>query len=97
MEFVNTLRERMGNILPDDQRGVREVKISESPLATTRGARSRRSGTLMQFVLYAAAVPFLTLFMLKDREKFARVIEGILARNPRYGRTPRDAARSRAR
>jgi putative permease len=85
MEFINTLRERMGAILPEDQRAVREVKISESPLATTRAVFAQ-IGDLIEFVLYAAIVPFLTLFMLKDREKFARVIEGLLARNPRYGR-----------
>ena len=85
MEFINTLRERMGNILPEDQRAVREVKISESPFATTR-ALFAQIGDLIEFVLYAATVPFLTLFMLKDREKFARVIEGMLARHPRYGR-----------
>ncbi len=85
MEFINTLRERMGNILPEDQRAVREVKISESPFATTR-AFFAQIGDLIEFLLYAATVPFLTLFMLKDREKFARVIEGMLARHPRYGR-----------
>jgi len=86
MDFINTLRERMGSILPEDQRAVREVKISESPFATTR-AFFAQIGDLIQFLLYAATVPFLTLFMLKDREKFARVIEGMLARAPRYGRS----------
>jgi len=95
MDFINTLRERMGNILPADQRGVREVKISESPLDTTR-ALFAQIGDVIQFVLYAAAVPFLTLFMLKDREKFARVIEGLLTKSPRYGRTHVTGAISRA-
>ena len=31
-------------------------------------------------MLFAAAVPFLTFFMLKDREKFGRVIDGMLSR-----------------
>jgi len=93
-EFINTLRERMGNILPEE-RSVREVKISESSLATTRAVFAQ-IGDLMQFILYAAAVPFLTLFMLKDREKFGRVIEGMLARNPRYGGTHVTGAVSRA-
>ena len=83
-DFVNRLRERMGTILPDETRGsVREVKISESPLATTR-AFVAQVGETLHFLLYAAAVPFLTFFMLKDREKFGRVIEGMLARNPRF-------------
>ncbi len=95
MEFINTLRERMGNILPEDQRAVREVKISESPFATTR-AFVAQIGDLIQFLLYAATVPFLTLFMLKDREKFGRVIEGMLTRNPRYGQTNVTSAIARA-
>jgi len=94
MDFINTLRERMGNILPEEQRNLREVKISESPFATTRAVFAQ-IGDLIQFLLYAATVPFLTLFMLKDREKFGRVIEGILTRNPRYGQTHVTSAISR--
>jgi predicted PurR-regulated permease PerM len=81
-DFVNTLRERMGNILPEESRGVREVKIAESPLVMTRALVAQLGGVL-HLVLYAAAVPFLTFFMLKDREKFGRVIDGILSRNAR--------------
>ena len=81
-DFVNTLRERMGAILPEDTRAIREVKITESPLATTR-ALVAQVGATLEIVLYAAAIPFLTFFMLKDREKFGRVIEGIFSRNPR--------------
>jgi len=84
MDFINTLRERMGSILPEETRGVREVKISESPFGTARAVFAQ-IGDLVQFLLYAATVPFLTFFMLKDREKFGRVIEGLLTRNPRYG------------
>jgi predicted PurR-regulated permease PerM len=93
-DFINTLRERMGNILPEE-RSVREVKITESSLATTRAVFAQ-IGDLIQFLLYAAAVPFLTLFMLKDREKFGRVIEGMLARHPRYGDRHVTGAISRA-
>ena len=85
-DFVNTLRERMGNILPEESRGVREVKIAESPLGMTRTLVTQLGGVL-HLVLYAAAVPFLTFFMLKDREKFGRVIDGILARNARTAGT----------
>jgi predicted PurR-regulated permease PerM len=84
MTLVDRLRERMGSILPEDVRGVREVKISESPLATTR-AFLEKIGATLSFVLYALAVPFLTFFMLKDREKFGRVIEGMFARSRRFG------------
>ena len=81
-DFVNTLRERMGNILPEESRGVREVKIAESPIEMTKALVAQVGGVL-HLILYAAAVPFLTFFMLKDREKFARVIAGILSRNQR--------------
>lgn len=84
MSFIDRLRERMGSILPEDARGVREVKISESPLETTRAFMARIGATL-HFLLYAAAVPFLTFFMLKDREKFGRVLEGMFARSRRFG------------
>jgi predicted PurR-regulated permease PerM len=94
-DFINTLRERMGSILPEDSRVVREVKISESPLDTTR-AFFAQVGDVIEFLLYAATVPFLTLFMLKDREKFARVIEGMLTRQPRYGQSNVTDAVSRA-
>jgi predicted PurR-regulated permease PerM len=82
MDFVNRLRERMGNILPQD-RSVREVQITESPLAATR-AFVAQVGETLYLLLYAAAVPFLTFFMLKDREKFGRVIDGMLARDSRF-------------
>lgn len=78
-DFVNRLRERMGNILPDESRAVREVKITESSLTTTK-ALVAQIGETLHLLLYAAAIPFLTFFMLKDREKFGRVIDGILAR-----------------
>jgi len=84
MEWVNNLRQRMGSILPEESRTVREVKLAESPLATTK-AFVAQIGQTLEVLLYAATVPFLTFFMLKDREKFARVLEGILARNPRLG------------
>jgi len=84
-DFVNQLRERMGNILPEESRSIREVKITESPLSTTKALFAQLGATL-ELALYVAAVPFLTFFMLKDREKFGRVIDGILARNRKFGR-----------
>ena len=83
--FVNKLRERMGSILPDEvSPGVREVKLSESQLETTR-AFVARLGATVGILLYAATIPFLTFFMLKDREKFGRVLAGMLTRNERLG------------
>ena len=46
MNFVNSVRERMGSILPEEAPGVREVKITASQLETTRpssAASARRS------------------------------------------------------
>src|SRR5260370_41007105 len=76
----------MGNSLPGDARGGREVKIGGAPLEATRALVSQ-VGDVLHLVLYAMAVPFLTFFMLKDREKFGRVISGILSRNPRMAGT----------
>ncbi len=94
MEFANRLRERMGSILPEDSRGVREVKLTESQLDTTR-ALFAQVGATLQILLYAAAVPFLTFFMLKDREKFGRVLAGIFTRNERLGESDVTGAISR--
>lgn len=83
--FVNKLRERMGSILPDEvSPGVREVKLTESQLETTR-AFVARLGATVGILLYAATIPFLTFFMLKDREKFGRVLDGMLTRSERLG------------
>jgi putative permease len=93
MAFVNTVRQRMGNILPEDKT-VREVKITESQLETTR-AFFARIGATLEFVLYAATIPFLTFFMLKDREKFSRVLAGIMTRSDRLGNSDVTGAISR--
>jgi predicted PurR-regulated permease PerM len=82
-DFVNKLRERMGNILPEETRSIREVKITESPLAATK-ALVAQLGETLHVLLYAATIPFLTFFMLKDREKFGRVIDGILSRRSTF-------------
>ena len=95
MEFVNRLRERMGSILPEESsRGVREVKVTGSQLETTRAVFIQLGETL-GVLLYAAAVPFLTFFMLKDREKFNRVLAGIFTRNERLGESDVTGAISR--
>ena len=94
MDFVNRLRERMGSILPEDSRGVREVKLTGSQLDTTR-ALFTQLGETLGVLLYAAAVPFLTFFMLKDREKFGRVLAGIFTRNERLGEADVTGAISR--
>lgn len=94
MSFVNKVRERMGSILPEEARGVREVKLTESQLDTTR-AFVARLGSTLGTLLYAATIPFLTFFMLKDREKFGRVLAGMLTRNERLGESDVTGAISR--
>jgi len=94
MEFVNGLRERMGSILPEDSRGLREVKLTESQLDTTR-ALFAQVGATLGIILYTATIPFLTFFMLKDREKFGRVLAGIFTRNERLGEADVTGAISR--
>src|SRR5262249_60979946 len=70
-DFVNTLRERMGNILPEESRGVREVKIAESPIEMTKPLVAQIGGVL-HLALYAAAVPLLTFLLLTDRRRLGR-------------------------
>jgi predicted PurR-regulated permease PerM len=94
-DFVNKVRERMGSILPaDSSPGVREVKLTESQLETTR-AFVARLGATVGILLYAATIPFLTFFMLKDREKFGRVLAGMLTRSERLGESDVTGAISR--
>jgi predicted PurR-regulated permease PerM len=84
-DFLRGIQERTGSILPEETRGIREVKITESSLVTTRNLLARLGSTLST-LLYAAAVPFLSFFMLKDREKFGRALSGLLRRDPRFAR-----------
>ena len=94
IEFVNRLLERMRSILPEDPSRFRKIELAPSSLDATK-AFVAQVGQTLEVLLYAATVPFLTFFMLKDREKFARVLEGILARNPRLGGRHVTAAVSR--
>ena len=73
---------------------MREVKLSESQLETTR-AFVARLGATVGILLYACTIPFLTFFMLKDREKFGRVLAGMLTRNERLGESDVTGAISR--
>ena len=68
---------------------MREVKLTESQLETTRAFVARLGATL-GIVLYTATIPFLTFFMLKDREKFGRVLAGMLMRSERLGESDVD-------
>jgi len=82
-DLVRSVQERTGSILPDDTRGVREVKITTSSLETTRALLARLGSTL-SILFSAAAVPLLSFLMLKDREKFGRALSGMLRRDRRF-------------
>jgi predicted PurR-regulated permease PerM len=84
INFVHSLQEKMGTIIPQDTRGIREVKITESPFSYTRAFFSSLGATL-SVLFYAAAIPFMCFFMLKDREKFGRALAGLLRKSPRVG------------
>ncbi|MGH9441035.1 MAG: AI-2E family transporter [Thermoanaerobaculia bacterium] len=84
-DFIRGIQERTGSILPEDTRGIREVKISESSSTTIR-AFLTRVGSTLSILLSAGAVPFLSFLMLKDREKFGRALSGLLRRSPRFSR-----------
>lgn len=71
------LEERTRALLPEADRSVRSVKVEQGALeSVSRVALQVR--TLLALVLYAAAVPMLSFFMLKDREKYAGAITRIL-------------------
>lgn len=94
-DVVRNVQERTGSILPEDQRGVREVKITESSLETTRALLSHLGSTL-SVIFSAAAVPLLSFLMLKDREKFGRALSGILRRDRQFETTDLVGGISRA-
>ena len=74
---------------------MREVKLTESQLDTTRAFVARLGVDRSASLLYAATIPFLTFFMLKDREKFGRVLAGMITRNERLGESDVTGAISR--
>lgn len=69
--------ERTRRLLPEGDRSVRAVKVEERALdSLSRVALQLR--TVFALLLYAAAVPMLAFFMLKDREKYAGAVTRIL-------------------
>lgn len=69
--------ERTRRLLPEGDRSVRAVKVEERALdSLSRVALQLR--TVFSLLLYAAAVPMLAFFMLKDREKYAGAVTRIL-------------------
>jgi AI-2 transport protein TqsA len=71
------LEERTRLLLPEADRSVRSVKVEQGALESVSKV-ALQVRTLLALLLYAAAVPMLSFFMLKDREKYAGAITRIL-------------------
>ncbi|MGE5346243.1 MAG: AI-2E family transporter [Acidithiobacillales bacterium] len=71
------IEERTRALLPEADRSVRSVKVEQGAFESVSKV-ALQVRTLLALVLYAAAVPMLSFFMLKDREKYAGAITRIL-------------------
>ena len=88
------LEERTRRLLPEGDRSVRSVKVEEGAFASiSRVVIQVR--TVFSLLLYAAAVPMLCFFMVKDREKYSRATARILRQ--KGGRAATDFAAGVAR
>jgi len=73
------LEEKTKRLLPEGDRSVRAVKLESTALESfSRVAIQVR--TILSLILYAAAVPMLAFFMLKDSEKYSSSVTRILRR-----------------
>ena len=91
MDFVNKAARADGHRSFPSDSSAACGKSSSPSRSSRRPARFvARLGATVGILLYAATVPFLTFFMLKDREKFGRVLAGMLTRNERARRVGRD-------
>lgn len=88
------LEEKTKRLLPEADRSVRSVKLEEGAFDSLSRV-VLRLGTVLTLLLYAAAVPMLSFFMLKDREKYAGALTRILRR--KGGRAASDFAEGVAR
>ena len=71
------LEERTRLLLPETDRSVRSVKLEQGALESV-SKLALQVQTLLSILLYAAAVPMLSFFMLKDRERYAGAVTRIL-------------------
>jgi predicted PurR-regulated permease PerM len=71
------LEERTRLLLPEADRSIRSVKVEQGALESVSKV-ALQVRTVFSLLLYAAAVPMLAFFMLKDREKYAGAITRIL-------------------
>lgn len=73
------IEERTQRLLSDRRSSVRTVKVETGALDSLRSV-ALQVQTLLTLLLYAATVPMLSFFMLKDREKYAGAVTRILRR-----------------
>jgi len=71
------LEERTRLLLPETDRSVRSVKLEQGALESVSKV-ALQVRTVFSLLLYAAAVPMLSFFMLKDRERYAGAVTRIL-------------------
>jgi predicted PurR-regulated permease PerM len=71
------LEAKTKRLLPEGDRSVRAVKLEEGAFDSLSRV-ALRVRTILSLLLYAAAVPMLAFFMLKDVEKYAGAITRIL-------------------
>ncbi len=92
--FFTEIEQRTRRLLPEGDRTVRSVRLEEGAYESfARFALQLR--TVFSLVLYLAAIPMLSFFMLKDREKYAGAVARILRR--KGGRAATDFAEGVAR
>lgn len=75
--FFAELEARTKRFLPEPDRSIRAVRLEEGAYDSVRRVASQL-GTIVSVLLYGAAVPMLSFFMLKDREKYSGAIARIL-------------------
>ena len=71
------LEERTRSLLPEGDRSTRSVRL-ESDAFDSLSRVALQVKTVVSLLLYTAAVPMLSFFMLKDREKYGGAIAKIL-------------------
>jgi predicted PurR-regulated permease PerM len=88
------IEERTRSLLPEGDRTTRSVRL-ESDAFDSLSKVALQVKTVVSLLLYTAAVPMLSFFMLKDRERYGRAVVKIL--RIKGGRAAQDFAVSVAR
>ena len=88
------IEERTRSLLPEGDRSVRSVRL-EADAFDSLSRVALQVKTVLSLLLYAAAVPMLSFFMLKDREKYGGAVAKIL--RLKGGRAAQDFAEGVAR